>query len=341
MRDAPTTSTRPSPPRAPRARRLALAGLTTGLGAAVCAALLVSPSTETAAAQSQTKVFLNGEATPVFFNDGDSFRVLGGEFKDSKARLYGYNTLESYGAVHEWGGWTMHELYVLAKMGTYNARDGVWNCETDGATDTYGRMLVWCPELAEAQIREGYAHAMSIDDNPGKPELLAAQADAIANRRGIWAHGVPEFILTSIHSKEEDTEGRGTYNRLVSSEDGHSVKWRHDDRYQECDRVCHDIYTVDEAALDALVTVAKADAELGPHLAELSDAEARAMLHEFAKYRHISRAIAPDEREAVKALLLTWVEAGKFGTQQRGEGACMLHVPFTRRFGGGKAECLK
>ena len=28
-------------------------------------------------------------------------------------------------------------------------------------------------------------------------------------KRGLWSHGIPPFILTSIHSVEEDTEGRG------------------------------------------------------------------------------------------------------------------------------------
>jgi hypothetical protein len=34
-------------------------------------------------------------------------------------------------------------------------------------------------------------------------------------------------------------------------------------------------------------------------------------------------------------------DAGGFGAAQRSEGACMIHVPFDRRFGGGRAECLK
>ena len=36
-----------------------------------------------------------------------------------------------------------------------------------------------------------------------------------------------------------------------------------------------------------------------------------------------------------------WAEAGKFGAQTASEASCMIHVPFKRRFGGGKAECLK
>ena len=65
------------------------------------------------------------------------------------------------------------------------------------------------------------------------------------------------------------------------------------------------------------------------------------MLYDFAKFRHINRKIAEDLREALDDLLTAWADAGKFGTQQRSEAACMTHVPFDRRFGGGKAECLK
>ncbi|HLT36723.1 MAG TPA: thermonuclease family protein [Enhygromyxa sp.] len=322
-----------------RPRRLALALTTTTLLAAT--AMLLAPTEQSVAAESQTRVILNGKPVPVHFNDGDSFRVLAGEYKDAKARLAGYNTLESYGPVHVWGKWSARELFVLAKMGTYNGRDGVWECETDGDTDTYGRILVWCPKLAEDQIRKGYAHVLSIDDKPGKPELIEAQKQAIAARRGIWAHGVPDYILTSLHSKEEDVDGKGTYNRLVSSVDGHSVKWRHTTRYAECDRVCDYVHTVDGAAVDALIEPCKADARIGPLVAGLSDAELRTVLYDFAKYRHINRKIAEDQRETLEALLAAWADAGRFGQQQRREGACMIHVPFERRFGGGRAECLR
>jgi endonuclease YncB( thermonuclease family) len=304
-------------------------------------ATLLTPTHEGEAARAQTKVILNGKPVPVHFNDGDTFRMLSGEYKDSSARLAGYNTLESYGPVHVWGGWTAKELFVLAKMGTYNARDGVWECETDGSTDSYGRILAWCPKLAEDQVRKGYAHVMSVDDQPGRAELIAAQKEAIAARRGIWAHGVPEFVLTSLHSKEEDVDGKGTYNRLVSTVDGHSVKWRHDTRYAECDRVCDYTYAVDSATIDALLEPCKADAQIGPLLAGLSDADVRSVLYDFAKTRHINRKIAEDKREPLKRHLNTWAESGRFGEQQQREGACMIHVPFERRFGGGKAECLK
>jgi len=226
-------------------------------------------------------------------------------------------------------------------MGTYNGRRGVWNCESDGKTDTYGRMLIWCPDLAEDQIRKGFAHVMSVDDAPGKDALIEAQKEAIAARRGIWAHGVPDFVLTSLHSDEEDVEDHGTYNRLVSSLDGHSIKWKHDQRYGECDKVCAMVYPVDAALLDGLVDPAKADAKIGPLLAGMSDVDVRKALHDYAKYRNVDREVPQDRREALNAELETWAAAGKFGSAAGSEMSCMTHVGFNRRFGGNKAKCLK
>jgi micrococcal nuclease len=309
--------------------------------ASLAAALLLGSSDESVAAEARTKVILNGKSVAVHFNDGDSFRLLDGDFEGSKARLSGFNTLESYGPVHQWGDWTAKELYVLAKMGTLNGRRGVWHCETDGKTDTYGRILVWCPDLAEDQVRKGLAHVLSIDDAPGNDALIDAQNEAIAARRGIWAHGVPEFVLTSLHSEEEDVEGHGTYNRLVSSVDGHSIKWKHEARYSECDKVCAMVYPVDALVLDGLVESAKLDPKLGPLLEGLSDAEVRKVLHDYAKFRNVDREVPEDRREACNTELSKWAEAGKFGGTEGRESACMIHVAFDRRFGGNKAKCLK
>lgn len=308
--------------------------------AAVAVAALVTPNVD--AKDPQTKVYINGKPTPVFFNDGDSFRVLGGGYQGTKARLAGYNTLESYGPVHSWGDWTEKEMYVIAKMATYHARKGVWHCETDGKTDTYGRMLLWCEDLATELVREGYAHAMSIDDEPAADVLVEAQREAIANKKGLWAHGVPKFILTSLHSVEEDVNGKGTYNRLVSSDDAHSVKWKHTNRYSECDKICHSVFEIDDAAVDAVTTALGTDATVAPWIAGVSAADLRGMVEEFAEFHHINRAIKEDFREDFKQhLLANYVQQGKFGEQRRSDGACMRHVDFKRRFGEGRASCLK
>jgi hypothetical protein len=291
------------------------------------------------AKEPRTKVILNGELISVTFNDGDSFRALSGN--RAKARLRGYNTLESYGPVHQWGTWTPKELYRIAKMATLHARRGIWECESDGKLDTYGRMLVWCPGLAEDLVRLGMAHVMSVDDEPGDATLLAAQREAIAAKRGIWAHGVPAFILTSLHSREEDIDGHGTYNRLVSTEDAHSVKWRHETKYVECAKACNQVYSVDEAKVAEVAAVLPSNAEAAPYLTGLSQQDIESVVRDFAHYRHVNRKVAKDDREKLHAVLETYVGDGGLGEQTSEPGACMIHIDFKRRFGTGRAACLK
>jgi endonuclease YncB( thermonuclease family) len=293
------------------------------------------------AAESRTKVILNGKLVQVTFNDGDSFRVLGGAMSGAKARLAGYNTPESYGPVHQWGTWTEKELYVISKMATAHARKGIWECETDGNTDTYGRILVSCPGLSEDLVRRGLAHVLTVGDEPGDPKLVEAQREAIAARRGLWSHGVPDFILTSIHSVEEDTDGSGTYNRLVSSEDGHSMKWKHENRYSECSKVCHLIYTVDDATIDAVTQALRADAVVATIVEPLDDATLRKVVATFAKYRLVDREVPKDDREKLKRHLMGYASAGRFGNAEGQPGSCMVHIDFKRRFGTGRAACLK
>lgn len=303
----------------------------------VLAPLLVVGDSQ--AGEPAAKVVLNGKAVPVFFNDGDSFRVLKGSKKGAKARLAGYNTLESHGAVHQWGTWTTKELYHVAKIATLYGRQGSWTCETDGATDTYGRMLVHCPELAENMVRRGYAHALSIDDTPSDAKLLAAQKEAIDAKRGIWAHGIPEFVLTSLHSVEEDVEGHGTYNRLVSSKDGHSIKWKHSNEYQECENVCLTVYPQEAGLLDAVITRLQAES---PALVEgLSAEQVREVVAGFQRIRLVDKPAPVAHRESLNKLLRSYAKEGLFGTAAGSEGSCMIHVPFTRRFGGNRAACLK
>jgi endonuclease YncB( thermonuclease family) len=286
-----------------------------------------------------TLVNLNGEDSPVFFNDGDSFRVLGGSLKDSKARLAGFNTLESYGPAHFWGDWTAKELFVLAKMGTYNGRDGAWNCTSDLSKDGYGRILWICPSLAEDQIRKGFAHALSINEDPSEDRYIKAQKEAIENRRGIWAHGVPEYVLTSTHSIEEDTEKGYVYNRLVSTVDGHSLKWKHTDRYDECQNVCWESPLADR--IDRLYKrISKA---------ELDQIASSDVLVKEALTAYIDQndstlqksTLADAQKTALLSALnrlnqIGWVSAAKANMK-----TCMIHVDFKRRYGINRAECLR
>jgi endonuclease YncB( thermonuclease family) len=184
-----------------------------------------------------TRVYLNGLPAPVYFTDGDSFTVLNGAYTGLKTRLSGFNTLESFGPVHHWGSWDPRELNVIAKMATLNARRGVWHCYSDLRRDGYGRALWFCPDLALDQVRKGLGHAMTVTGSAASPELLVAQREAMAEKRGLWAKGVPTYIVTSVHSVSEGYSD--TYNRLIATSDGHTEQWRHKDNYAVCLDVCH------------------------------------------------------------------------------------------------------
>ncbi len=199
-----------------------------------CSLLIASVAHATPAA----RVFLNGRPTPVYFNDGDSFAVLEGPLKGTKARLSGFNTLESFGPAHKWGTWDPHELYVVAKQAALNARQGEWHCESDLNKDGYGRILWHCEDLIQDDIRKGLAHAMTVTADPASPKQLELQALAQKEKLGMWAKGIPPFVLTSLHSADEGA-GADTYNRLISTVDGHTEKWKHQDLYKDCEWICH------------------------------------------------------------------------------------------------------
>jgi endonuclease YncB( thermonuclease family) len=298
-------------------------------------------------ADTKTRVKLNGKFYPVFFNDGDSFRVLRGDLKDSKARLAGFNTLESYGPVHSWGDWTTKELYVVAKLGTKNAQKGIWECTSDLSKDTYGRYLWKCPDLSEDQIRKGLAHALNITSNSSPKRYVDAQRDAVKARRGIWAHGVPEYVLTSLHSVAERSGDRPAYNRLVSVVDGHSLKWKHRDVYEECQDVCWEPkrseqverfivrFTrllkkeLDSSTQTALDEVIQNDTTFTQ---KMDESLTQNTLLTFSNTPFKAQADSVFKSMATAG----WVEAANSQIK-----TCMIYVDFRRRFGADRAVCLK
>lgn len=189
-------------------------------------------------AGASSQIELNGEPTMVLFNDGDTFRILSGPLAGKRSRLSGFNTLESYGPVHRWGSFKSVSLLSIAAQGTENARRDGWHCTTNKSSDVYGRILSECMDLAEDLVRKGLAHVMTVTSESGHPLLVEAQQEAIREKRGMWANGVPNYILTSVHSLDEAPNQRETYNRFVSTRDGHSVVESHKDRYKDCQEVC-------------------------------------------------------------------------------------------------------
>ncbi|MCZ7681250.1 MAG: hypothetical protein M5U28_21655 [Sandaracinaceae bacterium] len=294
-----------------------------------------------AAAESYARAFVNGRLVPVYFNDGDTFRVLEGEYRGSPCRLAGFNTLESYGPVHQWGDWHPYELYVNAKQATYNGRRGTWHCTTNGERDTYGRVLTDCPDLAIDQIRRGLAHAMEVDDRPSPPAYIRAQQAAIANRRGMWAHGVPDFVMTSLHSLHEDPGREYHYNRLVSTLDGHSESRQHRESYGECTWICNTETRVDEARIRAAARRLRESPALAPRLTELFNANLVAAVSRFVRKDELPESIPAELHEDLTAHLAAERAQGLLGETRSERGSCALYVEFQRRYGVGRAECLR
>lgn len=308
--------------------------------ALVLLGIVASPS-HSAAVLPLTRVFLNGIPTPVWFNDGDSFRISGGPMDGGKTRLAGFNTLESFGPVHQWGTWHPFELYVVSKMATYNARRGVWHCSSDLALDTYGRTLWECPDLIIDDVRKGLAHVMSVDDEPANIAFIRAQRRAIAERRGIWAHGVPDFILTSAHSADEDPTRDHSYNRLVSTIDGHSEPWEHDEVYDECETLCHDDVHVEEARVTEVAMRLREDAAVRAALEGVDNLHLSLAVSMYARTDGLPTWMTAETKAALEPRLREIKASGAFGTLTTVRGACHVYVPFDRRFGITRASCLR
>lgn len=185
-------------------------------------------------------ITLNGERTEVRWTDGDSFKIKEGPRKGMGTRLTGYNTLEAYGPVHQWGEWTAQELYALAKSSSQVAASQEWTCTTDGELDGYKRLLVHCDGLAEEMVRQGHALAYAVDGEKVDPAVLAAQRDAIKAKRGMWEKGTTFGVITSLHSVGEDGDAKDTvaYNRVVDTRTGQALKRKHSQRYGTCEKVC-------------------------------------------------------------------------------------------------------
>lgn len=183
-------------------------------------------------------VSLDGRRTRVLWNDGDSFRVLEGPDRELRARLAGYNTLESYGPVHYWGAFHAYQLYDEAKAGLHLSQSREWECTRMPGTGGYKRALIQCPELSKEILRQGLAHVFHVGDGDPDRELMRLQLEAQRERRGIWAKGIPAWIVTSIHSYGEDGADKKGYNRVCSTSTGKSAVIEHTAVFKTCDAFC-------------------------------------------------------------------------------------------------------
>lgn len=307
---------------------------------AAVALTLALVTTNDAGADAVTRVFINGQPTPVSFNDGDSFRPSDGELMGQQCRLIGYNTLESFGPAHQWGDWHPYELYINAKLATLHARRGTWHCNFDGQFDTYGRAALDCPDLAVDMIRHGLAMAYMVDDHASRPEYLRAQREAMRERRGMWAHGIPEFVMTSVHSFDEDRDRPWHYNRMISTRDGHSESMQHRDTYSECQWICNTESVADEHQARAAARALRADPVTAPLVADLSNILLTEITSRFARRGELPGYVGEvATRDALTARLATERDAGRLTSRER-RGSCGIYVPFERRYGRSRASCL-
>lgn len=199
--------------------------------------MLLSVALEAQAAPSgRGRVTIDDQPYDVVWSDGDSFRITTGTKRGQRVRLMGYNTLESYGPVHKWGDWNEWSLYKIAKNAKGLAASEHWECNSQGKVDRYKRLLVRCPRLIKAMIQSGTAHLFEVK---GKPldEDLKLQAEAIKARRGMWAKGAPEGVITSVHSQDEKPD-EPSYNRVASLSTGMGNKLLHTDTHAVCKWVC-------------------------------------------------------------------------------------------------------
>ena len=183
----------------------------------------------------KTTVNLDGIEIEVKWDDGDTFHGVHPDGRKIKARLNAYNTLESYGPVHQWGDWTSAEFYKIAKDSGVFASKTTWECMDTQQGGGYGRLLVDCPELRKQMLEQGYAHPFSMD-GPAPATDLNALNIGIQNRAGIWAKGTPSVLITSLHSQDEKPQD--AYNRVCDMQTGECGKRVHTETYEVCQNVC-------------------------------------------------------------------------------------------------------
>jgi len=183
------------------------------------------------------EVVLDGARVPVWWSDGDTFRVESGPRAGERVRLLGVNALESYGPVHRWGTWRPRDLETIAKGAATVAAAAGGSC-TSGGKDGYGRTLAACPEAERALVESGAAMVFAVEAPP-VPALLEFQRRAQSAGAGIWKGGVPPRIPTSVHSEgEPDLHGGRPYDRIVDTRTGVASVHPHHEVRTDCQEVC-------------------------------------------------------------------------------------------------------
>jgi endonuclease YncB( thermonuclease family) len=285
-------------------------------------------------------VVIDGKQRGIRVVDGDTFKIMNVSGKLDSARIFGINTLESYGPVHSLKGFSNDELLKLAHEATVLATKGTWHCVSKGKKDKYKRLLLQCDDLALAQLEAGLAHVMRVDTDEPNHAYLKAQQAAQRARKGLWAHGVPDFILTSLHSADESEGGGPTYDRLVSTLDGHTLAWLHNKNYRQCETVCHKPFALRTGDVERLSLILRLDVSLADVLDHKSNEELDRLLILLISME--DRLVSVDDPVALRIAqrIASYVDMGFFDPSVMFASSCMVYVRYDKRFALPRPECL-
>jgi endonuclease YncB( thermonuclease family) len=181
------------------------------------------------------RILLDGVETAVHWPDGDSLNIESGQYSGSGARIAGYNTLEAYGNVQRWGDWSYEGLAAVRSRSKDLARSRTWECSNTRRSGGFDRILLDCESLRDQMVGQGLAHLFTIHERLPS-SAVEAQAAARAQALGMWAHGVPEQVLTSVTSTADGYSR--TFDRYVDPVTGQAERAFHDESYETCAEVC-------------------------------------------------------------------------------------------------------
>jgi hypothetical protein len=91
--------------------------------------------------------------------------------------------------------------------------------------------------VIEATLAAGHAHVFYMSGDDVDETMVAVQARAMRKGYGMWAKGVPELLVTSLHSAAENKDG-SAYNRTVDLSTGVSSLRQHTTVYETCEEIC-------------------------------------------------------------------------------------------------------
>ena len=132
-------------------------------------------------------------------------------------------------------------------------------------------------------------------------------------------------------------------NRLISSLDGVSSKWKHQNVYGECEEVCHPTLVLDTDTALKVIAELRSDESTQKHVRGMEDVYLMALLNEYATMGRVARVFDAPSGHVVVAKLLDAMKAqGVMGSARKQDGSCMVYATFERRYRvKPKPRCMK